>query len=92
MKNIVGVRFKKPGKIYFFDANNFTIEKGSFVIVETVNGYEYGEVVIANRQLPEEKIVNPLKKVIRIATKNINSITLKYYFISLQMEELILGN
>ncbi len=68
MKNIVGVRFKKPGKIYFFDANNFTIEKGSFVIVETVNGYEYGEVVIANRQLPEEKIVNPLKKVIRIAT------------------------
>ncbi len=68
MKNIVGVRFKKPGKIYFFDPNNFTIEKGSFVIVETVNGYEYGEVVIANRQLPEEKIVNPLKKVIRIAT------------------------
>lgn len=68
MKNIVGVRFKKPGKIYFFDPNNLTIEKGSFVIVETINGYEYGEVVIANRQLPEEKIVNPLKKVIRIAT------------------------
>lgn len=68
MKNIVGVRFKKPGKIYFFDSNNFEIKKETYVIVETVNGYEYGEVVIANRQLPEEKIVNPLKKVIRIAT------------------------
>lgn len=68
MKNIVGVRFKKPGKIYFFDPNNFTIEKGNFVIVETVNGYEYGEVVIPNRQLPDDKVINPLKKVIRIAT------------------------
>ena len=68
MKNIVGVRFKKPGKIYFFDSNNLTIEKGTYVIVETANGDEYGEVVIANRQLPEEKITNPLKKVIRIAS------------------------
>ena len=68
MKNIVGVRFKKPGKIYFFDSNGLTIEKGKYVIVETAMGDEYGEVVIANRQLPEEKIMNPLKKVIRIAT------------------------
>lgn len=67
MKNIVGVRFKKPGKIYFFDSNGLTIEKGTYVIVETAMGDEYGEVVIANRQLPEEKITNPLKKVIRIA-------------------------
>lgn len=68
MKNIVGVRFKKPGKIYFFDSNGFTIERGKNVIVETANGDEYGEVVIANRQLPDEKIANPLKKVIRVAT------------------------
>ena len=61
MKNIVGVRFKKPGKIYFFDSNHLTIEKGTYVIVETAMGDEYGEVVIANRQLPEEKITNPLK-------------------------------
>ena len=68
MKTIIGVRFKKPGKIYFFDPNGLNIERGSFVIVETAMGDEYGEVVIANRQLPDEKVTNPLKKVIRIAT------------------------
>lgn len=69
MKNIVGVRFKKPGKIYFFDPGNLEITKRDFVIVETTQGEEYGEVAIANRSVPEEKIVAPLKKVIRIATK-----------------------
>lgn len=68
MKNIVGVRFKKPGKIYFFDPGNLKIEKGTFVIVETANGDEYGETVIINRKILEEKLINPLKKVIRIAT------------------------
>ena len=68
MTNIIGVRFKKPGKIYFFDSNGEKIEKGNFVIVETSMGKEYGEVVIANRQVPDEKIVQPLKKIIRIAT------------------------
>jgi len=68
MKNIIGVRFKKPGKIYFFDPENLKIEKGNFAIVETAQGEEYAEVVISNRELPEEKIVAPLKKVIRIAT------------------------
>lgn len=67
MKNIVGVRFKKPGKIYFFDPENLKISNGSFVIVETAQGEEYGQVVISNRQLPDEKIEKPLKKVIRIA-------------------------
>ncbi len=67
MKNIVGVRFKKPGKIYFFDPGNLRISNGSFVIVETAQGEEYGQVVISNRQLPDEKIEKPLKKVIRIA-------------------------
>ena len=68
MKNIVGVRFKKPGKIYFFDPGDLEITNKEHVIVETSNGEEYGEVAIANRQMPDEKIVKPLKKVIRIAT------------------------
>ena len=68
MANIIGVRFKKPGKIYFFDPDGKIIEKGKHVIVETAMGMEYGEVVIANRAFPDEKIVAPLKKIIRIAT------------------------
>ena len=68
MKNIVGVRFKKPGKIYFFDPQNLKISNKDFVIVETAQGEEYGEVAISNRAIPEEKIVKPLKKVLRIAT------------------------
>lgn len=68
MKNIVGVRFKKPGKIYFFDPGQLKITNKDFVIVETAQGEEYGEVVIANRMVPDENLVKPLKKVIRIAT------------------------
>jgi len=67
MKNIIGVRFRKPGKIYFFDPGIFYLQKSEFVIVETSEGEEYGEVIIPNRQIPEEKIVTPLKKIIRIA-------------------------
>ena len=69
MKNIIGVRFKKPGKIYFFDPGENKIEKGSYVIVETTMGQEYAEVIIANRQMDEKKLVKPLKKIIRVATK-----------------------
>ncbi len=69
MKDIVGVRFKKPGKVYFFDPGDLTITNKDFVIVETSQGEEYGEVVIANRSVVDKKIVAPLKKVIRIATK-----------------------
>ena len=68
MKNIVGVRFKKPGKIYFFDPGNLKIKKDSYVIVETATGEAYGEAVIINRLIPEDKLVSPLKPVIRIAT------------------------
>lgn len=68
MKNIVGVRFKKPGKIYFFDPGCLQIKNRDFVIVETNQGEEYGEVAIANRFMNEENIVKPLKKIIRIAT------------------------
>lgn len=69
MVNIIGVRFKKPGKIYFFDPDGKKCYRGQHVIVETAMGKEYGEVMIANRQLPDEKIVAPLKKIIRIATE-----------------------
>ena len=68
MKKIVGVRFKKPGKIYFFDPENLEINMGDKVIVETAMGDEIGEVVVNKRELPDEKITAPLKKVIRIAT------------------------
>ena len=69
MANIIGVRFKKPGKIYFFDPAGKIINRGDHVIVETAMGKEYGEVVIANREIPKEKLVAPLKKIIRIATE-----------------------
>lgn len=68
MKNIVGVRFKKPGKIYFFDPGTLKITNRDFVIVETSQGEEYGEVAISNRMVPDETVTKPLKKVIRIAT------------------------
>ena len=67
MKNIIGVRFKKLGKIYFFNPKNLKVKKGENVIVETAQGEEIGEVVIPNQLIKEEKIVEPLKKVIRIA-------------------------
>ena len=68
MKEIIGVRFKRPGKIYFFDPKNNKIENGQFVIVETAMGEEYAEVVIPNRKITEEKLENPLKPIIRVAT------------------------
>jgi cell fate regulator YaaT (PSP1 superfamily) len=63
----VGVRFKKAGKIYYFDPAEFSIPNEEFVIVETVRGIEYGKVVVSNKQVNEEDVVLPLKKVIRIA-------------------------
>ena len=78
MKKIIGVRFKKPGKIYFFDPQDLEVEMGEKVIVETAMGDEIGEVVINNRELPDDKISNPLKKVIRVATKE-DLKNLEYY-------------
>ena len=68
MKEIVGIRFKKLGKIYFFNPNNIKLEKGQSAIVETARGMELGEVAVANRMIDDSKIVAPLKDVIRIAT------------------------
>ena len=67
MKNIVGIRFRKLGKIYFFDPQYLIIKKDEHVIVETTEGEDIGLVVIPNRKISEEKIVAPLKKIIRIA-------------------------
>ena len=68
MKKIVGVRFKRPGKIYFFDPQDMVIEKNDDVIVETSMGDEIGKVVVVNREIDESKMATPLKKVLRKAT------------------------
>ena len=68
MKNIIGIRFKKLGKIYFFNPRGLRVKKGDKVIVETSQGEEYAEVLIPNRHVEDDKIVAPLKKVLRIAT------------------------
>ena len=70
MIDIIGVRFKKVGKIYFFDPGDLDITKGTPVIVETVRGIEYGFTEIGRRPEPEEHVVQPLKKVIRIASED----------------------
>ena len=68
MKTIVGIKFKKPGKMYYFDPPDLELEVGTKVIVETALGDEYGEIMIGNKKINEENITSPLKKVIRIAT------------------------
>ena len=70
MIKVIGVRFKKAGKIYYFDPAGLDIEKGNFVVVETARGIEFGECVIGVKEIPEEDIVSPLKNVLRVADKN----------------------
>lgn len=69
MIKVVGVRFKKAGKIYYFDPNGIEIKKGDNVIVETARGIEFGECVIGCKEISEEEIVAPLKTVLRVATE-----------------------
>lgn len=69
MINVVGVRFKKAGKIYYFDPDGIDIIKDQNVIVETARGIEYGAVVIGPRDVPDEDIIQPLKKVLRVSTE-----------------------
>lgn len=68
MVNVIGVRFRKAGKIYFFDPTDLEIHQGDNVIVETARGIEYGNVVLGQKQVDDEKIIQPLKQVIRVAT------------------------
>lgn len=68
MPTVIGIRFKKACKIYYFDPAETGVKKGDFAIVETARGVEYGEVVIGPREVDEKQIVSPLKPVMRKAT------------------------
>lgn len=66
---VVGVRFKKAGKIYYFDPDGMEIVEGDSVIVETARGVEFGHVIVGPKEVTEQEIIPPLKKVIRVATE-----------------------
>jgi len=68
MTEIIGVRFKSAGKVYYFSPGEIKAENGDMVIVETARGVECGEVVMPNRQVEDDKITVPLKSIIRKAT------------------------
>jgi len=77
MTRVIGVRFRTAGKIYFFAPASFNVEKDQHVIVETARGVEYGSVVLGIRDVEDEKVVQPLKAVIRIATTEDDEIEFK---------------
>ena len=69
MINIVGVRFKNAGKIYYFDPVEFEVENDRDVVVETARGLEYGTIVVGPKEIDEEELLSPLKPIIRLATE-----------------------
>ncbi|KNF09824.1 stage 0 sporulation protein YaaT [Gottschalkia purinilytica] len=69
MVTVVGIRFKKAGKIYYFDPDNIDVSKDDYAIVETARGVEFGQAVVGPKEVSEEEIVPPLKKVLRLATE-----------------------
>ena len=69
MAEVIGVRFKEVGKVYYFDPNGIEMKKGDMAIVETARGVECGEVAMENREIEDKNIVHPLKKMIRKATQ-----------------------
>ena len=70
MAEIIGVRFKSAGKVYYFDPADLQFSRGDRVIVETARGIECGEVAMDNRKISDEEVVKPLKQVIRAATES----------------------
>ena len=68
MINVIGVRFRTAGKVYYFDPGELELSRGEHVIVETARGVEYGTVVLPPTDVPDEKVVMPLKEVVRKAT------------------------
>jgi cell fate regulator YaaT (PSP1 superfamily) len=68
MSEVIGIRFKEVGKIYFFDPLNFKFKTGDHVIVETIRGIECGEVATENKEVSDDEIIQPLKPIIRVAT------------------------
>ena len=71
MTKVIGVRFRNVGKIYYFSPKDFDIKSGDHVIVETARGVEYGQVVLPPREVEDEKVIQPLKEVIRIAIRDL---------------------
>ena len=69
MVKVIGVRFRTAGKIYFFDPLKFDIKKGDNVIVETARGIEFGTVVGDPKEVEDDKVIQPLKPVLRIANE-----------------------
>ncbi len=67
---IIGVRFRDTGKVYYFSPEGITAKEGDHVVVETARGLEFGEVMIGNKQVPTSEIVPPLRPVLRIANQN----------------------
>ncbi|MDD5935291.1 MAG: stage 0 sporulation family protein [Clostridiales bacterium] len=68
MVTVIGVRFRRAGKVYFFDPADFDIKQGDKVIVETARGVEYGNVVLGKREVEDSQVIQPLKAVMRLAT------------------------
>ena len=92
MIKVIGVRFRTAGKVYFFDPAGREIKTGDHVIVETARGIEYGYVVLGTREVEDEKVVQPLKPVIRMATPEDHAIEkkkkrLKYVWRKLKRED-----
>lgn len=69
MIEIIGVRFKNGGKVYYFSPGSWKVKSGDLVITETARGTECGEVAIANKQIPKEQVTAPLKQILRVATR-----------------------
>ena len=84
MSEIIGVRFREVGKIYYFDPKNIKTGIGDKVIVDTSRGLEYGTVVLANKEVSDDKLVLPLKELKRIATKEytFDNTKVLFYFTS----------
>ena len=78
MIKVIGVRFRQAGKIYYFDPLDFDIEVGQHVIVETARGIEYGLVLTGPRNVEADKVIQPLKPVIRVATPDDDEVERKY--------------
>ncbi len=75
MKEIVGIRFKKNGKVYYFSPEGVNFDIGQFAVVDTARGMECGEVVIANRKIDDSELNSPLKPIIRKAdSKDIQTV------------------
>lgn len=78
MRVVAGIRFKCPGKTYYFDPNDLELERGMHVIVDTAMGEEYGEVVLPRKEVNESEVTEPLKKIIRITTEKDEKVRLEF--------------